>query len=126
MTRLGHVRPQPCSGTAGGILYILVVMEVGSRRILLCNVTDHPSAEWTIQQLREAIPSDHTYRFLSSGLDLRKYGWYGDGTGLRTTFSQKLSDGSADQLSSRAACAGSARIESENSLDDGSSLRDQT
>ena len=46
------------------ILYILVVMEVGSRRMLHCNVTDHPSAEWTMQQLREALPSDHSYRFL--------------------------------------------------------------
>jgi hypothetical protein len=24
----------------------------------------HPTAEWTIQQLREALPSDHEYRFL--------------------------------------------------------------
>jgi putative transposase len=46
------------------ILYILVVMEIGSRRILHFNVTDHPTAEWTLQQLREAIPSDHSYRFL--------------------------------------------------------------
>jgi len=46
------------------ILYIFVVMEIGSRRILQCNVTAHPTSEWTIQQLREAIPSDHTCRFL--------------------------------------------------------------
>jgi putative transposase len=46
------------------ILYVLVVMEVGSRRILHCNGTDHPSAEWTFQQLREAIPSNPSYRFL--------------------------------------------------------------
>lgn len=46
------------------ILYIFVVMEIGSRRILHCNVTPHPTAEWTIQQLREAIPSDHEYLFL--------------------------------------------------------------
>jgi putative transposase len=39
-------------------------MEIGSRRVVLCNVTGHPTAEWTIQQLREAIPSDHDYRFL--------------------------------------------------------------
>ena len=45
-------------------LYIFVVMEIGSRRILHCNVTLYPTAQWTIQQLREAIPSDHEYRFL--------------------------------------------------------------
>jgi putative transposase len=27
-------------------------------------VTVHPTASWTMQQLREAIPVDHTYRFL--------------------------------------------------------------
>jgi len=39
-------------------------MEVGTRRIVHCNVTAHPPAAWTLQQLREAIPSDHSYRFL--------------------------------------------------------------
>jgi len=46
------------------IIYIFVVMEIGSRRILHCNATQYPTADWTIQQLREAIPSDHDYRFL--------------------------------------------------------------
>jgi putative transposase len=41
-----------------------VVMDIGSRRILHCNVTPNPTAEWTMQQLREAIPSDHEYRYL--------------------------------------------------------------
>jgi transposase InsO family protein len=46
------------------ILYVLILMELGRRRILHCNVTDHPSAEWTLQQLREALPDDHSFRFL--------------------------------------------------------------
>jgi putative transposase len=46
------------------LLYILLVMEIGSRRIVHCNLTAHPTAIWTMQQLREAIPSDHAYRFL--------------------------------------------------------------
>ena len=46
------------------LLYVFLVMEVGNRRILHCNVTAHPTATWTLQQFREAIPSDHTYRFL--------------------------------------------------------------
>lgn len=51
--------------TAGfRLLYVLVVMEIGSRRILHVAVTDHPASSWTLQQLRESIPSDHTYRWL--------------------------------------------------------------
>jgi hypothetical protein len=45
-------------------LYIFVVMEIGSRRILHCNLTSYPRVEWTMQQLRGAIPSDHEYLFL--------------------------------------------------------------
>ncbi len=51
--------------TAGfRVLYVFVVMAVGSRRILHCNVTTHATADWPLQQFREAIPSDHGYRFL--------------------------------------------------------------
>jgi transposase InsO family protein len=46
------------------LLYVFVVMEHPTRRILHTNVTAHPTASWTLQQLREAIPADHTYRFL--------------------------------------------------------------
>jgi putative transposase len=46
------------------ILYVFVLMEIGTRRILHCNVTAHPTAAWTLQQLREAIPSDHLYDFV--------------------------------------------------------------
>ena len=46
------------------LLYVFVTMEHGSRRILHCNITSHPTSEWTMQQLRQAIPSDHRYRFV--------------------------------------------------------------
>jgi transposase InsO family protein len=46
------------------VLYVFVVLELGSRRIVHWGVTDHPTAEWTQQRLREAIPVDHAYRFL--------------------------------------------------------------
>ncbi len=46
------------------LLYVFMVLEHGSRRALHTNVTRHPRAHWTLQQLREAIPSDHAYRYL--------------------------------------------------------------
>jgi putative transposase len=46
------------------LLYVFVIMEHATRRILHTNVTAHPTASWTLQQLREAIPADHPYRFL--------------------------------------------------------------
>jgi transposase InsO family protein len=59
------------------ILYVLVVMEHASRRLIHLNATVHPSAAWTLQQLRETIASEHEYRFIihdhdaifSAGLD---------------------------------------------------------
>jgi len=46
------------------MLYVFVAMEVSSRRILNVNVTDHPTAEWTIQQFREILAEDHPYQFV--------------------------------------------------------------
>ena len=45
-------------------LYVFVVMEIGSRRILHHNVTARPTAQWTLQQFREALPGDHPCCFL--------------------------------------------------------------
>jgi len=37
------------------LLYCFFVIEHGWRRILHFNVTEHPTAEWVVQQLREAF-----------------------------------------------------------------------
>lgn len=37
------------------VLYVFVAMEIGSRRILHCNVTAHPTADWTMQQFRSVL-----------------------------------------------------------------------
>jgi hypothetical protein len=37
------------------MLYLFVVIEHGTRRLIHCNVTAHPTASWTLQQLREVI-----------------------------------------------------------------------
>jgi putative transposase len=39
-------------------------MEHASRRLIRLNATAHPTSAWTLQQLRETIPSDHCYRFI--------------------------------------------------------------
>jgi transposase InsO family protein len=46
------------------LLYVFVMIEHESRRLSHVNVTAYPTAQWTLQQLREAIPADHTYRIL--------------------------------------------------------------
>jgi transposase InsO family protein len=45
------------------MLYVFVVIEHGTRRLAHVNVTTHPSAAWTLQQLREVIldAEDHKY-----------------------------------------------------------------
>jgi transposase InsO family protein len=46
------------------ILYVLVIMEIGTRSIVHFNVTGHPTAEWTLQQFREGIQGKEMPRFL--------------------------------------------------------------
>lgn len=44
------------------LLYVLVVIHHGSRRILHVNVTRHPTSAWTLRQLRETVgPERHRY-----------------------------------------------------------------
>jgi transposase InsO family protein len=46
------------------ILYVFVVLEVGTRRILHWNVTAHPTANWTAQQFRMIVLGDQAHRFV--------------------------------------------------------------
>ena len=46
------------------LLYVFVVIEHGSRRLVRVAVTAHPSAAWTLQQLREVVGFDHARRYL--------------------------------------------------------------
>jgi transposase InsO family protein len=46
------------------LLYVFVVIHHGSRRLLHFNLTAHPTAAWTLQQLREVIGFGETYRYL--------------------------------------------------------------
>jgi len=46
------------------VLYVLVVIEHHSRRLVHFNVTSHPTAQWTRQQLREAVGYEEQYEYL--------------------------------------------------------------
>jgi transposase InsO family protein len=45
-------------------LYVFVVLDVGTRRIVHWNVTERPAAAWTVQQFRSIVPGDQRQRFL--------------------------------------------------------------
>jgi transposase InsO family protein len=45
-------------------LYCFFVIEHGRRRILHFNCTEHPTANWIVQQLREALPLPCPYRYV--------------------------------------------------------------
>jgi putative transposase len=51
------------------LLYVFVVIEHRSRRLIHCNVTAHPTAAWTLQQLREAVGLEERYEYLSHDRD---------------------------------------------------------
>ena len=57
------------------VLYVFVALEIGSRRLIHFNAIEHPTAEWTLQQLREALPGDREYKFL-----IHDRWWFGRGS----------------------------------------------
>jgi transposase InsO family protein len=46
------------------VLYVFLVLAHDRRRIVHFNITAHPTAEWTGQQLREAFPFEEVPRYL--------------------------------------------------------------
>src|SRR5262245_13108904 len=46
------------------VVYVLLIMEIETRRIIHLNVTRHPTAEWTMQQFRESVVGDEGYKFI--------------------------------------------------------------
>jgi putative transposase len=46
------------------VCYVFVVLEVGTRRILHWNVTEHPTADWTAQQFRMVVSGDRSHRWV--------------------------------------------------------------
>ncbi len=43
-------------------LYVFVVLEIGTRRIVHWNLTEHPTADWTVQQFRAVVSGDQRPR----------------------------------------------------------------
>ncbi len=56
-----------------GLLYVFVVLSLNRRKLLHINVTAHPTAEWTAQQMVEALPWETTARYVIRDRD-RIYG----------------------------------------------------
>jgi len=52
------------------LLFVLVILAHERRRVVHVAVTDHPTAAWTAQQLREAFPWNQTPRYLIHDRDL--------------------------------------------------------
>ena len=46
------------------VLYVFVALEVGMRQVHHWNVTEHPTAEWMIQQFRAVIIPETSNRFV--------------------------------------------------------------
>lgn len=56
-----------------GLLYVFVVLGLERRKLLHVNVTAHPTAEWTAQQMVEALPWETRARYVIRDRD-RIYG----------------------------------------------------
>ena len=51
------------------VLFVFIILAHDRRRIVHFNITEHPTAQWTAQQIVEAFPWDTTPRYLLRGRD---------------------------------------------------------
>jgi putative transposase len=56
------------------VLFVFIVLSHERRRVVHFNVTEHPTAAWTVQQIIEAFPNDAAPRYLIRDRD----GTYGE------------------------------------------------
>jgi transposase InsO family protein len=57
------------------LMFVLVILAHERRRIVHVAVTDHPTAAWTAQQLREAFPWNEAPRYLVHDRDSAFHAW---------------------------------------------------
>jgi len=78
------------------VLYVFLLLAHERRRVVHFNVTAHPTAEWTAQQLREAFPFDQIPRYLLRdrdkifGDDFRRHEDSGGSVGPAVTLAASL------------------------------------
>ena len=56
------------------VLFAFIVLSLDRRKVIHFNVTEHPTAQWTAQQIVEAFPDDTAPKYLMRDRD----GAYGD------------------------------------------------
>ena len=66
----------------GRLLFVLVLLAHERRRVMHVAVTDHPTAAWTAQQLREAFPWDEAPRYLLRDRDYAFKAWANTSTAM--------------------------------------------
>jgi transposase InsO family protein len=64
------------------LLFVLVILAHERRRVVHVAVTEHPTAAWTAQQLREAFPWDHSPRYLLRDRDHAFHAWANTATAM--------------------------------------------
>jgi len=64
------------------LLFVLVILAHERRRVMHVAITDHPTAAWTAQQLREAFSWNETPRYLLRDRDSTFHAWTATATAM--------------------------------------------